>query len=70
MLAVGDYLRSDYVECLKKTRSPLRCEVSGEPQIVQVSKGVKGTLISVDSFHEGFASTRAEQRWLRRALSF
>jgi len=55
MLAAGDYLRSDYVDCLKQTRSPLRCEVSGEPQLIEVRRGTGGADLVVASFHEGFA---------------
>ena len=55
MLAIGDYLRSDYVDCLKQTRSPLRCEVSGEPQLIEVRKGARGADVVVASFHDGFA---------------
>ncbi len=55
MLAVGDYLRSDYVDCLKQTPSPLRCEVSGEPQLIEVHKRARDRDLVVASFHEGFA---------------
>ena len=56
MLAIGDYLREDYLECLKKTRSPVRCDVSGDPLLIEVRNGAKGNDIVVASFHEGFAA--------------
>ncbi len=55
MLAAGDYLRSDYLGCLKQTRSPSLCDVSGEPQLIQVRKRAAGNHITVGNFHEGFA---------------
>lgn len=54
-LAVGDFLRSDYVECVTRTRSPFQCDDPAAPLLVQVRREPGGTRLSVDSFHEGFA---------------
>jgi hypothetical protein len=55
-LVPGDYLRSDYLATLRRTRSPKQSDVSGAPQLIEVSKigtGISFTIIF--NFHEGGA---------------
>ncbi len=50
----GDYLRSDYIEILEKTYSPLQAWVFGTYQLLKVSEEEKGLLLQpIINFHEG-----------------
>jgi len=50
----GDYLRGDYLEKLRRTRSPKRSEVDDAPQLIIVQRGTTGiTLSLIYYFHEG-----------------
>jgi hypothetical protein len=55
-LAVGDYLRVDYVHELRQRASPLMAAVADTPQLVQVRKDENHLLfVTIFNFHEGGA---------------
>ncbi len=57
-LLAGDYVRSDYLETLRKTNSPLKSLMFDTPQMAVVDdKGPQGEIVnSIFNFHEGGAS--------------
>ena len=55
-LAVGEYIRDDYLDTLQKTNSPLASLRPGEPQLVVVKKSDAGLFLStILNFHDGGA---------------
>ena len=55
-LIPGDYLRTDYIEKLNESLSPLKAVVFDTPQLITVQTDERGLLLtSVFSFHEGGA---------------
>lgn len=50
----GDYLRSDYMETLEKTHSPIQSDVFNMPQFIRTQMKKDGLfLLSIFNFHEG-----------------
>lgn len=54
VLAVGEYIRDDYLGTLQRTRSPFASLRPGEPQLVVIKKNDGDRLLStILNFHEG-----------------
>ena len=50
----GDYLRNEYLQLLRKTRSPLCAGAAATPQLIMVMKSTTGISIGgIYNFHEG-----------------
>lgn len=55
-LVEGEYLRSDFIEKLRRQRSPLKASEFDSPELITVTKGENGLrLMTIFNYHEGGA---------------